>query len=201
MKTPRRQIADMKAPKLGRRMSAIDAAFLYLERREIPLHIAGVCVFDNTIPFKQFVAAIDSKLHLLPRYRQVVVEPAFHLGYPTWQDAPDFDIRNHIFHMTVDAPGRQPELEALSSHILTRVMDRRKPLWDIYVIDGLAEGRGAIIVRVHHALADGIAGASLMKIILDPDPTSGKVRRPPRFQPMLAEPDGSLADALASAVH
>lgn len=182
-------------------MSAIDAAFLYLERKEIPLHIAGVCVFDNTIPFDEFVAAIDSKLHLLPRYRQVVVEPAFHLGYPTWQDAPDFDIRNHIFHMTVDAPGQQPQLEALASHILTRVMDRRKPLWDMYVIDGLAEGRGAIIVRVHHALADGIAGASLMKIMLDPDPSSGKPRRAPRFRPNQVERDGSLADALASAVH
>ena len=182
-------------------MSAIDAAFLYLERKEIPLHIAGVCVFDSTIPFEEFVGTIDSKLHLLPRYRQVVVEPAFHLGYPTWQDDPDFDIRNHIFHMTVDAPGLQPQLEALASHILSRVMDRRKPLWDIYVIDGLAEGRGAIIVRVHHALADGIAGASLMKIMLDPDPSRGRARPSPKFRPARAEPDGSLADAVASAIH
>lgn len=191
----------MKSPKLSRRMSTIDAAFLYLERKEIPLHIAGVCVFESTIPFEEFVSAMDSKLHLLPRYRQVVLEPAFHLGYPTWQDAPDFDIRNHIVHMTVDAPGQEPELEALAGRILTQVMDRRKPLWDISVIDGLAQGRGAIIVRVHHALADGIAGASLMKIILDQDPSAGRLHRPPRFHPERVEPGGTLSDALTSAVH
>jgi diacylglycerol O-acyltransferase len=191
----------MKPPNLTRRMSSIDAAFLYLERKEIPLHIAGVCVFESTIPFKEFVAAIDSKLHLMPRYRQIVVEPPFHLGYPTWQDDPDFDIRRHIFHMTVDAPGKQAQLEALSGKILTQVMDRRKPLWDIHVIDGLAEGKGALIVRIHHALADGIAGASLMKIMLDPDPTKGKMQGAPRYHPVPPDANGSLADALASAVH
>ena len=191
----------MRPPSLNRRMSAIDAAFLYLERREIPLHIAGVCVFENTVPFDEFVDAIDSKLHLLPRYRQIVIEPTFHLGYPTWQDDPDFDIRRHIFHMTVDAPGGQAQLEALASRLLTQVMDRRKPLWDMTVVDGLADGRGAIVVRVHHALADGIAGASLLKIMLDPDPSAGKLRRSPRFRPLPAAPNGSLADAVASAVH
>ncbi|HUK17977.1 MAG TPA: wax ester/triacylglycerol synthase family O-acyltransferase [Bryobacteraceae bacterium] len=191
----------MKPPILNRRMSATDAAFLYLERREIPLHIAGICVFESTIPFAEFVAAIDRKLNLLPRYRQVVADPAFHLGYPTWEDDPAFDIRRHIFHVTVEPPGGQAELEALASRILSQVMDRGKPLWDIHVIDGLAEGRGAILARVHHALADGIAGASLMKIILDSDPAPGKPGKKPRFRPRPAAANGSLADTLASAVR
>ena len=188
-------------------MSGIDAAFLYLERKEIPLHIAGLCVFEGTIPFKEFVASIDSRLDLLPRYRQVVVEPPFHLGYPIWEDDPAFDIHRHIFQVAVDAPGGQAELEALASRILTQVMDRRKPLWDIYVIDGLAEGRGAILARVHHALADGIAGTSLMKIILDPDPEVRPIPRKRRSRPRLAHSNGkgngssTLADSVASAVH
>jgi diacylglycerol O-acyltransferase len=191
----------MKAPVLNRRLSGIDAAFLYLERREIPLHIAGVCVFESSVPFAEFLAAIDSRLHLIPRYRQLVVEPPFHIGYPTWEDDPHFDIRRHVFRISADPPGGQPELEALASRILTPVMDRRKPLWDIHVIDGLADGRGAILVRVHHSLADGMAGASLMKVMLDPTPEGPKAIRKPRFHPKPAESNRSVADALASAVH
>ena len=191
----------MKAPVLNRRLSGVDAAFLYLERREIPLHIAGVCVFEAAIPFQEFVAAIDSKLHLVPRYRQIVVDPPFHIGYPTWEDDPNFNIRRHIFQATVEPPGGQAELEALASRILTPVMDRRKPLWDIHVIDGLADGRGAMLVRVHHSLADGIAGASLMKILLDPTPAVPKITRKPRYRPQIAAANHSIADALAGAVH
>src|SRR5262245_36822697 len=95
----------------ARRLSAVDAGFLYLERKEIPLHMAMVAVFDGPIPFDEFVATIDSRLHLVPRYRQVVRMAPYGLGYPTWEDDPHFDIRRHIFQMTVDPPGGQAELE------------------------------------------------------------------------------------------
>ena len=192
----------MAGRELSRRMSGIDAAFLYLERKEIPLHIAGVCIFDGEIPFAEFVRAIDSKLHLLPRYRQVVVDPRFHLGYPTWEDAPRFRIRDHIFKVRVPAPGGQVELEALASGILSRVMDRSKPLWDIHVVEGLEGGRGAAVVRVHHSLADGVAGASLMKIMLDRTPAGSMAVRKPRYRPVARLPrEHSVAEALASALR
>jgi len=191
----------MSTPNLPRRLSGIDAAFLYLERKEIPLHIAGVCIFEGEIPFDEFVATIDSKLHLIPRYRQIVVEPPLHIGYPNWEDDAGFDIHRHIFHVTVDSPGDQEQMEALASRILTQVMDRRKPLWDIHVIDGLRGGRGAIIARVHHALADGVAGASLMKIMLDPTPSGSRRIRKPRFRPKQPSRGATVADAIASAVH
>lgn len=186
---------------LNRRLNGIDAGFLYLERKEIPLHIAGVCVFESTIPFAEFVASIDSRLHLLPRYRQIVVDPPFHVGYPTWEDDPHFDIRRHIFYNTVESPGGQAEFEALAGRILSQVMDRAKPLWDIHVIDGLEGGRGAILARVHHALADGISGESLMKIMLDITPEVPKPRRKRRFHPRPAVGNHSLVDALASGVR
>jgi len=183
-------------------MSSIDAAFIYLERREIPLHIAGLCVFDGEIPFANFVRSVGSKLHLLPRYRQVVVQPPFNLGHPSWEDDQRFDIRRHILRTTVAAPGGREELEALVSRILSQVMDRGKPLWDIHVIDGLEGGRGAILARVHHALADGVAGASLMKIVLDETAACPRARSPKRFQPAPPPVENhSLVDALASALR
>lgn len=154
-----------------RRLSGVDAAFLYLERKEIPLHIAAVCIFEGPIPFDAFVRNLDSKLHLLPRYKQIVVPPPLNLGYPTWEDDPNFRIRRHIFRTHLDPPGEQEQLEALAGRILSRLMDRSKPLWDIHVVDGLKGGRGALIIRVHHSLADGLAGvAFLANVILSPTP-------------------------------
>jgi diacylglycerol O-acyltransferase len=193
---------NMPQPIPSRRLSATDAAFLYLERKEIPLCIACVCVFDKAIPFDEFVANIDSKLHFVPRYLQIAVAPPFDIGYPNWEDDPHFDIRRHIFPVTAEAPGGEAELQALAGRLFTQVMDRRKPLWEVFVVDGLEGGRGALIVRVHHALADGVAGASLLKVMLDPTPegsrTVGKPRVPPRKP---AAVDHSLAEAIGSAVH
>jgi diacylglycerol O-acyltransferase len=190
----------MRSPELARRLSSVDAAFLYLERKEIPLHIAAVCVFDGEVPFAPFVRSIRSRLLALPRYRQVVVDPPFHLGYPAWQDDPDFNIRRHIFHRRLPAPGTREELERLAGEILSDVMDRRKPLWDIHVVDGLEGGQGAVITRIHHALADGIAGASLMKTMLD---AQAPVQRAPRRRRAngAAAKEPSIADALAGALR
>jgi len=195
----------MKGSVPSRRLSGIDAAFLYLERKEIPLHIASVCVFDGPIPFQEFVAGIDSKLHLMPRYRQKVVAPPFNIGYPTWEPDPNFDIRRHIFRVRVPAPGGDAELEALASKILSKLMDRGKPLWDIYVIEGLKDGRGAILVRVHHSLADGVSGAALMRVMLDTTPAGSRTARKGRPAPEEhlpgPPPNHSFADAVASAVR
>src|SRR5436190_22010802 len=94
-----------KKPVLSRRLSGIDAAFLYLERKEIPLNIACVAIFDGPIPFREFVAHIDSKLDRIPRYRQVAAPPTLNLGYPTWEYDANFDIKRHILHVRLDAPG------------------------------------------------------------------------------------------------
>ena len=189
-------------PQLSRRLSGIDAAFLYLERREIPLAIAGVFLFEAPLPFGDFVAAIDSRLHLIPRYRQVAVPPPFHLGHPTWEDCPHFDILDHIHHVDLPAPGSEQELEALAGQLLSQVLDRSQPLWQIHVVDGLSGGRGALIVRVHHALADGIAGAALLNIMFDATPScTPLIPKPPVRRAAPAVPEHSLVEAIASAIH
>ena len=193
---------ETKGPALSRRLSGIDAAFLYLERKEIPLHIASVSIFDGPIPFDEIVASIESKLHLIPRYRQIVVETPYNATHPIWEDDPHFDIHRHFFQTRLDAPGGQAELEALAGRVLSQVMDRRKPLWDVHVIDGLADGRGALIARVHHALADGVSGAGLLKVMLDPTPEgSHAIRKPPPQAPEPPAANPSLAETIGQTVH
>ncbi len=177
-------------------LSPVDAAFLYLERKESPLHIASVSIFDGPIPFKEFVASIRSKLHLVPRYRQVAVIPAWNVGLPTWEDDQHFNIRRHIFRETLEAPGGEKELEALAGRILSSMLDRKKPLWDIHVVDGLKDGRGAIIWRMHHALADGISGTEIQKVMLDATPASPVASRKPRYRPARATAPGRTEDSI-----
>ena len=193
---------DKKQPVLSRRLSGIDAAFLYLERKEIPLNIAAVGIFDGPIPFPEFVANIDSKLDLVPRYRQVVVPPPFNLGYPTWEYDPYFDITRHILHVHLDAPGGDAELQALASRLLSQRLDRGKPLWEIHVVDGLHDGRGALIVRIHHALADGVAGAALLRLLFDATPEASRAARPPRTRQAVPPPvEHTLTEQIAGAIQ
>jgi diacylglycerol O-acyltransferase len=184
------------------RLSAVDAAFLYLERKEIPLNIQGVGIFDGPIPLDQFIANLESKLHLLPRYRQVVKAPPFNIGHPTWENDPDFNIRNHVHRVRLKAPGGDAELEALGGRLFGTLMDRSKPLWDIHLVDGLKNGSGAMILRVHHALADGVAGMEILKIIFDPTLEGSRAaHKPVPRTPQAARPEHSLADALSEAVY
>jgi diacylglycerol O-acyltransferase len=184
------------------RLSAADAAFLYLERKEIPLHIACVFIFDGPIPFRDFVSSIESRLHLIPRYRQVVVMPEYNLDQPAWEDDAHFDIRRHIFRVSLDPPGGDAELENLAGRIFGQLMDRSKPLWDIHVVDGLKDGRGALILRAHHSLADGVSGVALVSAMLDTNPEGPGTVKKPHFRPRKAPAQNySLMDALSTAVR
>jgi WS/DGAT/MGAT family acyltransferase len=167
----------------------------------MPLHIGGVCVFEGTIPFDRFVATIESKLDVIPRYREKVMWPFLNIGYPTWQYDPDFDIRRHIFHVTLDAPGRDDQLRELTGRIFTPLLDRNKPLWETYVVDGLAGNRSAMICKVHHCIVDGVAGIGLLNIILDPSPEEHPLPRRKPYRPP-KPPDGVslFIDALADSL-
>ena len=183
----------------GSSLSNADAAFLYLERKEMPLAIACLTIFDGPVPFDEFVASITSKLHLVPRYQQVVVTPPLNIGLPFWRDDAHFDIRRHILRASVDPPGGDAELEQLVGRIFSQMLDRNKPLWEIHVVDGLKNGRGALIWRLHHALADGISGTRLLDVFLDPPKGSVALPKPtPRRTP---PPNGSVAEGIAGVVQ
>ncbi|HEV2690711.1 MAG TPA: wax ester/triacylglycerol synthase family O-acyltransferase [Bryobacteraceae bacterium] len=175
-----------------------DAAFLYLETNEAPLHIGSVSVLDGEIPFADYVHFIESKLPLIPRYRQRLVVPPFNVGHPTWEDDPDFDIRNHIFHARLKR-GTQAELRALAARIFSRRMDRDKPLWDLTLVDGLGHGHSAFISRVHHCLVDGVSGVGIINVMLSPTPKSEPLpKKKPFHAAPLPDPALSFLDALAS---
>ena len=184
----------------GDRLPPEDAAFLYLESKEMPLHIGSVSVLDGEIGLEEYIEFISSKLPLIRRYRQRLVMPPFHVGHPTWQDDPDFDIRNHIHHAHLKR-GTMAELQRLAGRIFGQLMDRNKPLWDLTLVDGLGDGRSAFISRVHHCLVDGVSGVGIINAMLSPTRETEPLPKPEPFQAApVPGPGESLLDALASSL-
>ena len=154
-------------------LSPLDAAFLRLESHDAPLHIASVAVFDGPAPvFEDFVRLLCSKLPLIPRYRQRVQEVPLWLGRPVWVDDPAFDAAYHVRHTAVPQPGTDAQLQTLCARLLSQPLDRSRPLWESWFVEGLAGGRWALVSKVHHCMVDGIAGTDLLSRVLDssPDP-------------------------------
>ncbi len=172
------------------RLSWGDTVFLHLEREGMPLNVASVCIFEGEIPFKACVRFVESKLPLLPRYLKRVVPQPLNIGLPHWEYDPTFDIRNHVREVTLKH-GSASELKTLAGKILSTVMDRKHPLWDLTFVYGLNGNRSALIFRLHHCLADGIAGVGIMHVLMD---TTAAVPRLPRkkFQLPVAPSRGVL---------
>jgi len=151
------------------RLSWGDTVFLNLEREGMPLNVACVSVLDGDIVFADYVRFVESRLPLIPRYLMRVVDPPLRAGLPVWDFDPEFDIRNHVHEVTLKH-GTDTELKALAGKLFGHVMDRQRPLWDLTLVHGLKGGRAALIARMHHCLADGIAGVGLMSALMDTTP-------------------------------
>jgi len=135
----------------------------------MPLNVASVNVFEGLISFRACTRFIESKLPLIPRYLQRVVTPPFGIGLPSWEYDPDFDIRNHVREVTL-SKGTNAEFKAVAGKILSQMMDRQRPLWDFTVVRGLKGNRTGVVTRMHHCLADGLAGVELLHVLLDQSP-------------------------------
>jgi WS/DGAT/MGAT family acyltransferase len=183
-------------PDLSTRLSSLDATFLYFERKEAPMHIGGVSIFEGEIPFKKFVRNLSGRLPLLPRYRQKVVPSPFNITHPAWEFDPDFEIENHVFRIKIEPPGTDSELIKLAGRIFTPLMDRNKPLWDIHLVYGLEGRRMAMIARVHHCMVDGISGVDLLKIVLDTSPDAMHTVVPKPARPPSPRPTHHFFDSL-----
>jgi diacylglycerol O-acyltransferase len=168
----------MSQPILKHRLSTLDATFLYYERKEAPFHVGSTMIFDGEISAEDFALMLSNRLPLIPRYRQKVVPPPFNIGYPSWEFDPDFNIKNHIFQLQLDPPGTLEQLRRLTAQVQSRMLDRAKPLWEIYVVNGLQGKRTAIISKVHHTMVDGISGVELMNISFDHSPDPAPLRPP-----------------------
>jgi diacylglycerol O-acyltransferase len=174
----------------------MDAFFLYAEREEQPMHVGATCIFDGRIPYLQFMRSLEARLDVIPRYRQRIVPSPLGLGHPTWEDDPDFNMKNHVFRVRVKEPGGDEELRELTGKIFTGTLDRNKPLWEVYVVEGLSNKRGALIFKVHHCMVDGVAGIGLAMVLFDMTPEPPKLRRKPFRATPLPNPKQLLVDAL-----
>ncbi|MGH2858851.1 MAG: WS/DGAT/MGAT family O-acyltransferase [Solirubrobacteraceae bacterium] len=150
------------------RLSSIDASFLHQEGRASHMHIGGVLVFEGPPPsFGDLCDHVRGRLHLVPRYRQKLTQPPLQMGRPLWIDDPDFNIEYHVRHTALPAPGSEAQLMSLTARIASQQLDRSKPLWEIWLVEGLDSGRFALVQKTHHALVDGISGVDLASVLFD----------------------------------
>jgi WS/DGAT/MGAT family acyltransferase len=153
------------------RLSPLDASFLHIEDGVSHMHIASVAIFEGPQPpFTDIVSMVEAKLALVPRYRQVVKFVPFDLGRPVWADDPHFNIEYHLRHTALPAPGGEAELRKLVGRVMSQQLDRSKPLWEIWVVEGLEDGRWAMLAKTHHAMVDGVSGTDLLAVIMDLSP-------------------------------
>jgi diacylglycerol O-acyltransferase / wax synthase len=156
------------------RLSPLDASFLFAEDRTRAMHVGAVMTFappeSGEFDPEAFVALIGRRLGLVPRYRQKVREVPGHLGLPVWVDDPSFDLDYHVRRSALPRPGTDEQLRALVGRLIARRLDRSRPLWEIYLVEGLSDGRFAVVTKTHHAMVDGLASMDIGAVLLDPTP-------------------------------
>jgi diacylglycerol O-acyltransferase / wax synthase len=154
------------------RLSALDAGFLDMERdRTAHMHVGMVAVLDGPPPtYQQLLAFIDSRLHRVPRYRQRLRFVPLGLGRPVWVDESQFDLEYHVRHTALPPPGGQDQLKALAARLFAQRLDRDKPLWEMWFVEGLPDQKFALVAKTHHCMIDGISGVDIATVLLDPEP-------------------------------
>ncbi|HEY0807323.1 MAG TPA: wax ester/triacylglycerol synthase family O-acyltransferase [Pseudonocardiaceae bacterium] len=189
---------------MSHRLSALDASLLYLEDATTPMHIGGVAVFRRPrtgFDYERLLSLIEQRLALVPRYRQRVRHVPGHLARPVWTDDANFDITHHVRLSALPKPGTNEQLNHLVARLMSRPLDHHRPLWELYLVEGLQRNRFALVTKTHHAMIDGIGAIEIGQVILDVSPTAalgdGALWMP--------EPQPSqvrlLADAVSEAVR
>jgi len=182
----------------------MDASFLYFETPSMHMHVAMTAIFDpSTMPggyeFEKIKDFIASRLHLVPPFRRRIIEVPFRLNHPIWVEDPHFDLNYHIRRIGAPSPGGHEELAEVAAQIASTPLDRSRPLWELYVVEGLADGNIGVVTKMHHCAVDGVSGAELMVNLFDVDP-NGRELDPP--EPREPEPIPSdlemVGHALAS---
>src|SRR6201996_8596874 len=149
-------------------MSPTDASFLHIEGPNTPMHIGAVSIFEGPAPpFARFEEMVLGKLDAVPRYRQKVRFVPLALGRPAWVDDPHFNLEYHVRRTALPSPGGDRELRNLVGRVMSQQLDRTKPLWEIWIAEGLDEGRWAFISKVHHCMVDGVSATDLLSVLLD----------------------------------
>jgi WS/DGAT/MGAT family acyltransferase len=153
------------------RLTAVDASFLVQEKQSSHMHIGGLIIAEGPAPaYDDLLDSIRARLHLVPRYRQKLAVPPLETGRPMWIDDPNFFIEYHVRQTALPSPGDEGQLTELAARIFSQRLDRDKPLWEMWLIEGLSGGRFALITKNHHALIDGVSGVDIGQVLFDLTP-------------------------------
>src|SRR3954462_14106225 len=170
----------MAPPQHKDRLSAVDASFLAQEKEAAHMHVGAVMVFEGPPPgYEELLEQVESRLHLVPRYRQKLAFPRFEMGRPMWVDDPTFNLEYHVRHTALPKPGSMDQLRALAARIFSQRLDRSKPLWETWLVQGLEDNRFGLISKTDHSMIDGVAGVDLASGLFDLSPVPSKVEPEP----------------------
>lgn len=178
------------------RLTAVDASFLAQEGPSSHMHIGGIVICEGPAPgYEEMLDHIRTRLHLVPRYRQRLAQPPLETGRPLWVDDPTFNLEYHVRQTALPAPGSEDQLMRLVARIMSQQLDRSKPLWEMWIIEGLEEGGFALITKTHHALIDGISGVDLATVMFDLSPVPPEI--PHSDEPWQPQPEPTGAELVA----
>src|SRR5487761_1170512 len=174
------------------RLTPVDASFLHQESPNSHMHVGGLTIVAGPTPTREeFLEAIRRRLHLAPRYRHKLAHTALDSGRPVWVDDPTFNLEFHVRHTALPSPGDWDQLRDLTARIFSQALDRSRPLWEMWLIEGLDDDRFALISKTHHSLIDGIAGVDLATVLFDLTPEPAPARHSGRPWKPHQEPDAA----------
>ena len=153
------------------RLSALDVSFLTNESSASHMHVGAVCIFEGpAMGYDDLLEHISSRLHLVPRFRQRLAYPPVPTGRPFWVDDPNFNLEYHVRHSALPEPGSEEQLRRMAARIFSQQLDRTKPLWELWLVQGLTRNRFAFVTKTHHALVDGVSGVDIATVLFDLKP-------------------------------
>ena len=176
------------------RLSALDFSFLTNESSSAHMHVGGIMIFEGPPPaYEDLLEHVSSRLHLVPRFRQKLAHPPIETGRPFWIDDPTFNLEYHVRHSALPSPGSEEQLRNLASRVFSQQLDRTKPLWELWLVQGLTRKRFAIVSKTHHALVDGVSGVDIATVLFDLKPVPEPVRAEHDWVPEPAPSSAQLA--------
>jgi diacylglycerol O-acyltransferase / wax synthase len=181
------------------RLSSIDASFLTQEGSSSHMHVGAVLIFEGPPPsYSDLLDHVRSRLHLVPRFRQKLTFPPLQMGRPLWVDDPHFHLEYHVRHSALPQPGSEEQLRRLTGRLFSQKLDRSKPLWELWLVQGLKRKRFALLTKTHHALVDGVAGVDIATVLFDVTPVPEPAEPDHEWVP---EPEPSQADLVARGIE
>ena len=181
------------------RLTGLDSSFLHLERDGTQMHVASTTLFEGPAPpYVAFRDHIESRLHLVPRFRQRVRFVPFGQGRPVWVDDPHLNLTYHVRHTSLPEPGTEQQLRVLAARIFSQQLDRSKPLWELWLIEGLKGGRFAIVGKTHHAMVDGVSGVDITTVLFDAEKDPAEA--PKALERWVPRPEPNGAQLLGEAL-